>query len=473
MNVLIIQPPDPEPAVADLEPTPEDCQVFAPPWSLLCLQSYLRERTRHVGHVLDTRLYSSVERELVEAISAIPEPRFAAINTATFGLGQTAGILEILSRYFPKIRTAVFGEHPSRFPEHALIARTEFAIAGDPEPILRNLLDNLDIEPRLQLIPGLIYDRQPKASASWLPSLKALSLPDWSDTFWPSYSLSSSKHALRASIRLSRGHTHQPADRAWGGQSEPLREWSFEQCARNIQQCSGLGITDVLVADPPGFWTPSRLHRWCSVLRHSRNSQPWSLLLLPLAADADIVSDLHSARCTRVQFLVPSCDPDMLEQYGCTVDGRDMAHTVTLFRQQGISVHVRFWVGGPEEHHGEYARIGKFLRAIGSHCSFSLQPFPLKLDAPLCTGDSSLPAPSIETWMEWAWDPWTRERPIPCWAEEEGASYMEYAMARVYRRALRNPNRWVQRTLRALSARNWFEEVEGKLLGLFGKPRES
>ena len=433
-----------------MEPTPKHCRTFSPPWDLMCLKAYLSERTRHAGHLLDCRLYAALERELVEAISSVPGPRLAAVQTETTNLGQAAAILEIVKRHFPNTATAVMGPHPSQFPEHALLPRADFAIAGDAEPTLRNLLDCLGREQRLFRIPGLIFDRRDDHTPYWLPNLKGLSVPEWETFFWRGYQLASPDGFSRVAMRLSRGHTRLPADRAFGGAREPLRFWPLERLAKNLQRCAIPGINEVFVADPPGFWTVGRLRDWCAALKRVRNMQPWSLQLLPAIANEEIISTLYEARCTRVQFVVPSCEPDAIARYGCNVSEHDLAGTVALLKRFGIRAHTRFWLGGPEEVGGEEARILRYLRVLG-YDSFSLAPFPFFLDAPLYeeTADRK-DAPSPTDWMQWAWDPWNLQRPLPFWGGEEAAHDVRRTMTRIRHRAKRSPKRLAQRAVNRL-----------------------
>jgi hypothetical protein len=158
VNVLIIQPPDQTPYLDTIESRPGEVSLLSPPWDLLCLEAYLEARTRHRGQLIDCRLFSDLEHELVAAIQAIPTPHLAMVNTTTSNLGQSAAVLEIIKRRFAVTNTVVFGSHPSQFPDEALLPHADYAMVGDPEPILRNLLDSLGRGPRLRRVPGLSYD---------------------------------------------------------------------------------------------------------------------------------------------------------------------------------------------------------------------------------------------------------------------------------------------------------------------------
>jgi len=292
MNVLLIQPPEPpQPAepvyLARQQPPP-----ISPPWNLLCLRAYIRQHTRHNAELLDCRLFSDVGPELIQAVKAIDAPKILVVNAVSHALGQTAAILNIAKRAFPEITIVLSGDFPSLFSGHVTsIPGVDFGLAGDPEPILRNLLDYMDVPQRLKLIPGLIRNGGNKPY--WLKNLGGLSLPSWDGLVWNAYKSAQTPYSITAKARLSRGHTGLPADRAFGNAHEPLRFWPMDRLAGTVQRCAHLEVTEVQLDDPPGIWTPRRLRNWCLALQKIRNTQPWSLNMLPTTLTEQEADDLN------------------------------------------------------------------------------------------------------------------------------------------------------------------------------------
>ncbi len=469
MNVLLIQPPEPSPPVEPRHPSPGQAHLFSAPWDLLCLRAYILERTRHQCHLLDTRLYSDLEKELVAAVQAIPAAQLAVVNTTSLGLGQSAAVLEILKRRFPAMRTALSGQHPSQFPEWATITpRTDYALAGDPEPILRNLLDYFDVEQRVRRIPGLITPDNRSVQPYWLPDLKGLSLPDWDGVLWSSYRVGSSTTVCRSVAELTRGNSRCPADRASGGSYEPLRTWPVDRFAVAMQKCPQRGITEVFFSDPPGVWTPEFLQKWCATLIRARNIQPWSLQLLPTTLSENTVNSMNEALCDRVEFLIPSCDPEVLQRYGIILPPRLLAHTIEFLEFSGIRVHVRFWIGGPEEHRGETERVVRMVRAL-NFCSFSLHPFPFNLDSPIYQNLFEAATTHVDDWIRWSQDPWILERPVALWGGKAAAEYIEAKFDEIERRVEHHPWHMFMSFFRRLASRNWIEAIENRTLGLVNR----
>ncbi|OQA24793.1 MAG: B12 binding domain protein [Verrucomicrobia bacterium ADurb.Bin345] len=443
-------------------------RLFAPPWRLLCLRAHLLQKTRHLCAIADCRLYTSLEQELEEAIRSFGAD-VAVVNTATVGLGEAAAVLDILKRRSPHIVTVVCGKHPSQFPPYAAdLPRADYALAGDPEPILRDLLDRLDTPQRLAKVPGLGTAEQPATEAFWLDHLRMLSLPEWDGVFWDAYRLAGTEKC-RAVARLSRGHTRCPADRAFGAVHEPLRIWPMDRLAASIQKCPAQGIGEVFFDDPPGVWTPERLQQWCRALLAIQNVQPWALRMLPTHITDDSMQLLTQSLCRRIEFLFPSCDPEILRLHGCVISPPELSTTLSLLESNGISTQIRFWMGGPEEKPEEAGRVLHTIRQLGCR-TYALQAFPLLLDAPICEDHSESISALMEEWLQWAVDPWTHERPSTLWGGAEQAAVLEESFAHIQRSVRRNPVRILKRLWAVLRRRNWIAFLEDRAVGLLTLP---
>lgn len=469
MNVLLIQPPEAARAVLPVSSPGHQDRLMAPPWNLLCLRSYLLDHTRHVCSFLDCRLFGNLERDLTVAVHDLPACQAAVVNTTSLGLGQTAAVLDILKRSFPSMRTVLCGQYPSQFPSQAAeMPRADYALAGDPEPILRNLLDNLDVEARLWRTPGLIIGSSRTTEPYWLPDLKGLSLPDWQGIFWGGYAPGPDR-SCRILARLSRGHTHLPADRGFGDAHEPLRFWPMDRLAQALQKCGCRGVAEVFLADPPGIWTPERLETWCRALVRERNVQPWGFQLLPARLSQGLVDLLATSLCRRVEILVPSCDPDVLGRYGRMPSLKDLRAATTALRRAGILVSFLFWAGGPEERDGEEDRVVRAIRRL-RFPEWTVRAFPFAPDAPIYEDFTASSATHIEDWVAWSRDPWIEERPVALWGGADAAPVLAGKLARIERRIQRNAWRVVGRFFARLRSTNWIAAMEDKALSLIVPP---
>ncbi|MFH0907673.1 MAG: hypothetical protein V1929_02795 [bacterium] len=468
MNIILVQPPDPVMPVVPLDSTYGDAVRFVPPWSLLCLRSYLLNKTKHRCDLVDCRLFSDIESNYLETLRAVPEPRLVVVNTPSLSLGQAVAVAEMTKANFPATPVVLCGQHPSKFPDRlGSIPHVDYAIAGDPEPVLKNLINFIDTDARLSRVQGLIKTGMFASGPSWLTDLRGLALPDWQGVFWPAYKAGPRQTGWRAKVRVSRGHTGQPADRAFRHAGEPLRIWPLDRIAACMQRCAHQGVVEVFVDDPPGVWTPDRLRAWCMALRDERNTQAWAFQTLPAAFSVETATLLYSAGCRRMEILFPSSDADILRRYGCDLHLHRIAAAVRALHSAGIQVKACFWLGGPEEGPGEVSRVVRILRRLG-FCHFSLKAFPFAFDAPIYE-DMPLneSKPQIDTWLSWARHPWTEERPIPLWGGKAAQAQISQSIEDIERAIARSPQRRLRRMINTIRSRNWILEMENMALGLF------
>jgi hypothetical protein len=457
--------------VAPLDSSYGETMRYVPPWGLQCLRAYLLSKTRHSCAFIDCRLFSDLEANLVETLGRVPGPRVLVVNTSCLGLGQAVGVIEIVKARYPDSFVFACGEFPSQFPDKAAgIPHIDYAMAGDPEPILRAALDAFGVPSRLARIPGLLHAGSvERPSASWLPDLLGLSLPDWQGIFWPAYEASPSTSGGRAKIRLSRGHTGTPQDRAFPDVNQPLRVWPLAKVAACLQRCAHLGIVEVFVSDPPGFWTVDRLTAWCHALRDERNRQPWAFQTLPLDLPPETFELLYSAGCRRVEILLPSADPDVLKRYGCAMDTAAITDLMERLRRSGISAKAFFWLGSPEEKPGETGRVSAMIRAMG-YCPFALKAFPFHFDAPFYGEQPKYPVkPAIEVWLNWARHPWTEERPLPIWGGQSARTQISQTIDQIERSIGNSPALRIRRMINAIRSRNWIIEMENAALSFLAQ----
>lgn len=466
MNVFLIEPPDDSQTLPSTGIAAEELDSFSPPWNLSCLQAFLHKHTRHVCCFVDARLMADVERELVKQISIIEPPRIVVVNAPLRGLGNVGAILDIVKRHFPAIRTVLCGEFPSAFPgQLPFMPRIDFALVGDPEPILRNLLDYIDVPQRLRRTPGLYGENSESASPYWLSRLQGLPLPDWNQAFWADYKTGSGHGTYRAAIRLSRGHTGATEDRACAEFGQPLRVWPLEAAAQFLGRTAQTPIREVLFMDSPGFWNENMLADWIFHLLRLRNAQPWGLTIFPHSYHDTLIADLRETQCRRVDILFPSCDRDILEQYNVRIDWRGLIETIDSMRDSGIQVNPRFWIGSPEEPRGEGQRIAQVIRRL-KLIEYRVEPFPYVINSEFYDEHHSdhPETASLQDWLDWARSPWNKERPIQLWDAEAGLERIQASIRTLQKQLHKSPYILWTRFHRALLRQNWISTAEDKAL---------
>lgn len=364
MEVLIIQPPTK--TVVAFDQTDLRASHIAPPWDAMCLLGYLHGRSRHTGRIFDARKHVRWEAELERNLTTkTPAIEIAAIQCGRHDLSAVQNVVATLRRLQPGLPLVGFGELPTLSPTSF---RTEtgmdYGIVGDPEPVMRQLLDNFALPFRRKRIAGLLQEDSDAATPIWSGDLRTLACPDWNDvTSWAWYEGPCYPGGLRADVALTRGATAHPIDALLRPGGAPLRIWPFEQIAAALQECAHIGMLEVHFTDPPHVWDEGRLDAWLTRLTNLQNAQDWSLRLLAMPLDIDMRQRLVEQRCRRVELLIPSCDPRQAAHNGYEIpDHAQLTEMIRWFHSRDVLVDLIFWIGNPDEPRGEARRILDFLR---------------------------------------------------------------------------------------------------------------
>jgi len=458
-HIWLIQPSPPVPSVIPIDAANGTSVHFSPSWDLLCLQSFLLERTGHTCTLIDTRCHESTEAAL-QILRDPPDARttsVAVIYTTIDNLGSAISIAAHVRKQFPSMITALCGPYVASFPETIeLFPGVQFGLAGDPEIILRNLLEFIDIEHRLKLVPGLIIPGVAAKNPHWVRDLHSLSLPEWFRVDWRSYSINHHHKGVHLEARISRGHPGKKEDRAWPVPQEPLRLWPLPLLAQLLQKCSGHGITEVFFADPPGLWTDDMIMEWCRHLRVVRNSQAWSFQLVPRMLTNELITELAANGCRRIEFIIPTCDTGLRSSRGLELTDRQIATVLSRVKAGNILPLLAYWIQGPGEPPGEAARVLQHISAM-DYPPFALCPHPFFHDSMLFREEGETQrAPPISAWLEWAQKPDENKPPPALWRGTQGVAECQRIMNVILKNIHRNPWHQIRRAFR------FFRGVHGR-----------
>ncbi len=412
MYVVLIQPPV---ALAnEVQVAPREPPV--PPWDLICLHSYLLNRTRHQSIFFDARVHPAWRDALELQLPYDCQQVVFVVRARAFEWPAALRVLQAVAERAPQAMRVLCGPLATACPE-ACARRPEVdaVIAGDPELTLRTLLENRHSTSRLRTVPGLALNGG-TTTPVWTSDLTHLPAPAWERLPWREYT-TFAQGGLRALMRLSRGHPGQPADRAVGGVTEPLRLFELDRMATSFGKAAHLGVVETLVVDPPGLWTSDRLRAWCQALCDMRNTHPWSLQLLPHILSEEECALMLDAGCRRVELIIPSPRPAELSRYGVHAELRTLHTAVRSMALSGLEVLLRGWVGGPGEGRTERA---DWLRLLGrlDYPPVRFQPFPLAFDAPIMHEPEH--AHHVSDLASWVAQVDATEEPVMAWEGSSG-----------------------------------------------------
>lgn len=214
-----------------------------------------------------------------------------------------------LAATFPDTPVAVFGSHPTLFPEHALAAPgVDFCVFGDPEDAFVELLAALAAgEPPRGVLGVGFRDPQPTLNKP-RPArrhLNDLPLPAWDLLDRSAYHLPASRTRRSAAlpVRFSRGCSH--AECLYCARSSSLkRPYLRVEARRAARQLAELreatGVDEVVLVDDEVVVGGDWIREFSGELRNLHKPVQWSCEVRPSQVDAGILRAMSDAGCHQV-----------------------------------------------------------------------------------------------------------------------------------------------------------------------------
>lgn len=247
---------------------------------------------------------------------------------------------------------------PTTFPDQARgVTGVDFALCGNPKPVMRGMLDFYGLPQRVTKVPGLWIENPPAHPGPiWLDPLNGRDLTYWTASWYADPATLRAPDSGEVRARLTRGHTGLPCDRAPPRPGPPPAPHGPARNRHARQAALPRGHLH-RHGRPTGVWDPDTLSEWCGMLDSYRNSRKWSLTLLPAVLSDDLVTRLKNSWCGRVDFLFPSCRPALLQKYGCLLPPRPAPRRPARLKAAGVNSRAVFWIGGPRSPRRGRARL--------------------------------------------------------------------------------------------------------------------
>ncbi len=410
MRVLLVHPPE---GHVGVPPEAERTQILPEDpgaWDLLCLARFLLGRTRHQPLPVNLRGRTPDEAGLRMALRDAGPAEVAVIRADPAWLPSAARVRRALREDRPDLPLVLIGPHPTWFPEEALAldGGVAFAVAGDPELVLRPLLDHWGNPKRVHHIPGLQGEGF-RSPAVWTSDPSELSLPSAPDMRFLGH-----PHDVAPALRLTRGPAAQGADPFAPDGPRPPLNWPVAQVAARMAGGSGLGLSGMHVADPPGHWTPATLAAWTDALGRADNRLPWQVALRPFEVSTSQIEDLKLTHCHRVVFAMDRPGPEPAPEWRkwLPVWSRSLA-------EHGIDAVLRIRVGGPAAAVDEQVAAILGLAALAPECRLSVVPLPFSFTCPYLADTRE---DLLRTWGDWMRAPLDTPFPGPPWGWNDAAA---------------------------------------------------
>lgn len=435
MKVLLINPPQENLLTVGI-PSPVEKRGYYPTIGLLFVAAYCTQRTNHEISVLDAPL-EKVSFDGLERIIREEEPDIVGISAMSFTLHncvKTAGIVKKVSSYIP----VVFGGiHVTLFPYESIgLANVDYAVAGEGEVALAELLNSLENKDELKSVKGLLYKENGNVVYTGprplIDDLDRLPFPERKLTPYKNF-YSMRKNTTATTMITSRGCPYQCAF-CIHGKKRDFRSRSPKNVVEEMKVCLAMGIGEFYIYDDTFTYDRERVLEICSRIINDRLNIEWSAMTRVDKVDYELMRRMKEAGCTRIRLGIEAGTDEIMEMHrkGTTVELAREA--VDVAKAAGISTVAYFMLGAPTETKAQIEQTINFaqeLNADFTHFSIvTLYPGTELYNQALESG-----LLKKDVWREFAKYP-NSDFLLPLWEEgfsrSELMTFQSYAYRRFY-----------------------------------------
>lgn len=333
---------------------------------------------------LDAQMEPDRHREL--AARRFADIDVVAIMSSTQSFREDVAYLDTIKRANPRMRSILFGSHPTFMPEHALRPEgVDYIVMGEPEESIRCLLRALVDGGSMENVAGIGY-RNGRGEARVNPprsllDVNELPIPDRTmlsgsraDYFNPVV-----KRMPYTTMQTSRGCPGKCTfctSPVFYGNRYRLR--SADKVLEELREVVRLGYREVFFRDETFTVDRRRILDICEAMLTEGIDLTWIANGRVDMIDRERMTSMKRAGCHLLKFGVESGDDDMLKSYKKGVTCEQTEAAFRLAREVGLATHAHIILGGPGETPDTIEKTIRFAKKIrATTASFGIvTPYP-------------------------------------------------------------------------------------------------
>lgn len=307
------------------------------------------------------------------------------ILTSTQSFQADAGCLAAIKSRSPRIKTIMFGSHPTFMPEFCLKhPAVDFIILREPEASIRELLGSLLAGTSLHSVRGIGFKGpdgnpilnpvRPFIPMDELPIPDRTLLPRRADYFNPVV-----KRLPYTTMQTSRGCPGRcifcTAPTFYGNK---YRYRSVEKVLEELREIKRLGFREVFFRDETFTALGERNQQICEAMLRENLDLSWIANGRVDMVDQDMLQLMKRAGCHLVKFGVESGSDNILKNYRKGTTTNQATRAFAMAKNAGLDTHAHLVFGGPGETRETIRQTITFVLALSpSTASFGiLTPYP-------------------------------------------------------------------------------------------------
>lgn len=326
------------------------------PLGVYYLASYLRQ----AGHEVDV-----IDGEAHEmAVSAVVakaleyKPEIIGISSTTVAFHRALETVREIKARIPAVPVVIGGPHVTAVREEILTyPEIDFAVFGEGEETLKDLLDTLASGGNLSLVKGLAFRNgaMPTMNESrpFIGNLDSIPFPAYdliSDFRLYNPPPTNYKRLPVANVVTSRGCPNQCTFCGHSVFGRTLRQRSAENIAEEIELLyHRYHVREIAFVDDTFTIQPKRIFDLFHVLNSKNISFPWTCMSRVNTVDFETIKFMKDQGCWHISFGIESGDEDILHLIKKNISLEETKKAVDWCHQLGIRTKGFFIVGNPGE----------------------------------------------------------------------------------------------------------------------------
>ncbi|OGM01749.1 B12-binding domain-containing radical SAM protein [Candidatus Woesearchaeota archaeon RBG_13_36_6] len=335
----------------------------APPLSLLYVATVLKEDGFDIG-------FADAMAEQKESFN-IKDYDFVIISTSTMSFNEDAQYLGELKKENPRLKTIVFGSHPTFMPEYCLSKKSvDFIVRKEPEFIIRDLLRSIKKKRDLTKVKGIGYREGKRVRINefypFIKNLDELPIPDRSllpkdvDYFNPII-----KRMPYTTAMTSRGCpgvcTFCNVPDFYGGS---FRSRSAESVIEEIKQIVGMGYREIWFRDETFTVYKKRNNAIYDYIIKNNIDVTWICNARVGTVNKEEMKIMKKAGCHMIKFGVESGVQRILDNVKKNIDVRETKKVFKNANEVGVDTHAHVMLGMPGETRETIKATINFIKEI-------------------------------------------------------------------------------------------------------------
>lgn len=343
-----------------------------PGLGILMLAAVLRQHGYRV-HLDDAKAHGTPVENVAQRIAAL-RPDYLGLSATTISVTNAGRIAERVKALVPGVVTILGGAHVSAIPERTLDAfpSIDYAIVGEGEVSLVDLLARLESGIAIDDVAGLVYRRNGRVHANprapYIDDLDSLPppawdlLPDFPHRFRPT--LFSYPRTPVATLITSRGCPFSCTfcDRSTSGRKGRMH--SVEGVLRLCQMLVDRGVRHINFLDDLFTVRKQRVIDLCHAFLDHGFTFSWSCTSHPNLLDFSTMQLMRRAGCWQIAYGIESGSQRILDVVKREVRIPRMRETLRMTRAAGIRAKGFLMLGHPTEGLDSLTETAAFLRDV-------------------------------------------------------------------------------------------------------------